>query len=152
MKNLNTLDIGYTKVVDLHPLQHLNKLKNANEIRIMDVSPLSNLTQLNFLDFRNNNITNADTLKHHQNFQKYEFSNQKVPTPDQLKFYDKILSVHSSQKQIRIIQAENRVSKFRKSLTHQKEQIKLKINEQNQVLNMKIQIWAQFIQNSYADQ
>ncbi|CAL6010461.1 leucine-rich_repeat domain-containing protein [Hexamita inflata] len=154
MKNLKTLDMYETKVVDLHPLQHLNKLENisANDTRIIDVSPLSKLTQLNSLDFRNSKITNVDTLKHHQNFSEYKFSDQKVPTPDELKFYNKIISVHNSHKQFRKIQAENRASKIRESMTHQKEYINLKIDEQIQVINMKIEIWAQFIQNSYADQ
>ncbi|CAL6035596.1 Hypothetical_protein [Hexamita inflata] len=97
-----------------------------------------------------NKITNKDTLKHHQNFSKYDFSDQEVPTIDELKFYNKILSVHSSHKQIRKIKAEKSVSKFRESMSHQKQCIKLKINEQIQVMNMKIEII--FSQNSYVDQ
>ncbi|CAL6010493.1 Conserved_hypothetical protein [Hexamita inflata] len=154
MKNLKTLDMYETKVVDLHPLQYLYKLENisADNASIIDVSPLSKLTQLKTLSFSFNKITNADTLKHHQNFSEYNQSDQEVPTPDELKFYNKIISVHSSHKQFRKIQAENRASKIKKQMTHQKEQFNLKINEQIQVINMKIEIWAQFIQNSYADQ
>ncbi|CAL6035538.1 leucine-rich_repeat domain-containing protein [Hexamita inflata] len=153
MKNLKTLDIDNTKVVDLHLLQFLNKLQkiNASYSCIIDVSPLSKLTLLKNLKFRNNKITNGETLKHRKNFSKYDLSNQQVPTADELKFYNKILSVHSSQKQItKLILAENRVSKFRESLTRQKQQIQLKINEQIQFMNMKIEII--FSQNSYADQ
>ncbi|CAL6054537.1 Hypothetical_protein [Hexamita inflata] len=67
-------------------------------------------------------------------------------------FYNKILSVHSSQKQIGKIQAENRISKFRESMTLYREYVNLQIKEQIRAVNMKIEIWAQFIQNSYADQ
>ncbi|CAL6025345.1 internalin [Hexamita inflata] len=151
MKNLKILYIGYTKVVDLHPLQHLYKLESisANETRIIDVSPLSNLTLLDKLYLDQYKI-NKQTLKHHKNFSKYSLSGQKDPTTDELKFYNKILSVHSSHKKIRKIQAENIVSKFRESMTRQKESIKLKINEQIHYMNMKIEIIFSHV--SYADQ
>ncbi|CAL6073704.1 leucine-rich_repeat domain-containing protein [Hexamita inflata] len=142
-----------TKVVDLHPLQYLYKLEEilAYHACIIDVSPLAKLTLLDSLDLSLNKITSADTLKHHYNFSEYEFSGQKVPTSDELKFYNKILSVHSSQKQIRkLILAENRASKFKESMTHQKEYIKLKINEQIQYMNKKIEII--FSQSYYTDQ
>ncbi|CAL6103176.1 Conserved_hypothetical protein [Hexamita inflata] len=152
--NLKTLEIANTKVVDLHPLQYLYKLEDISAYHtcIIDVSPLAKLTLLESLNFSFNKITNAETLKHHKNFSEYDFSHQEVPKPDELTFYSKILSVHSSHKQIRKIQAENRVSKFRESMTRQKEDIKLKINEQIRVMNQNIEIWAQFIQNSNADQ
>ncbi|CAL6023421.1 leucine-rich_repeat domain-containing protein [Hexamita inflata] len=152
MKNLKRLEMAFTQVVDLHPLQDLYKLQkiNAYDAFIIDVSPLSKFTQLKYLNFRNNKITNAKILEHHKNFSEYNFSNQNFPTPDELKFYNKILSVHSSHKQIRKIQNENRVSKFTESLSHQKEHIKLKLNEQIQVMNKKIEII--FSHNSYADQ
>ncbi|CAL6107825.1 Conserved_hypothetical protein [Hexamita inflata] len=152
MKNLITLNMAYTKVVDLHPLQYLYKLVeiSAFDACIIDVSPLSKLTQLKYLILANNKITNAKTLKHHKNFSEYDFSDQEVSTPDELMFYNKILYVHSSHKQIRKIQAENRVSKFRESITRQKEDIKFKMNEQIQFMNKKIEII--FSQNSYADQ
>ncbi|CAL6064260.1 Conserved_hypothetical protein [Hexamita inflata] len=119
MKNLKRLSIGYAKVIDLHPLQHLYKLESisAHSTCILDVSPLQKLTQLNSLNVSCNKITNTDTLQHHKNFSKYNFQNQEVPKTDELKFYSKILSVHSSHKQIvKLILAENRVSKFRKQL------------------------------------
>ncbi|CAL6023403.1 Conserved_hypothetical protein [Hexamita inflata] len=152
MKNLITLQMVNTQVVDLHPLQHLYKLEDifASYSCIIDVSPLSTLTQLNYLNFRNNKITNAETLEHHKNFSKYSVQGQNFPTPDELKFYNKRLSVHSSQKQIRKIQNENRASKFRESMTHRKEQFNLKINEQIQYMNRKIEII--FSHNSNADQ
>ncbi|CAL6023339.1 LPXTG_cell wall anchor domain-containing protein [Hexamita inflata] len=142
-----------TKVVDLHLLQHLYKLVYicADNTCIIDVSPLSKLTQINQLSLTHNQITNAETLKHHKNFAKYHLSDQQVPTADELKFYNKILSVHSSCKQItKLILAEKSVSKFRELMTHQKEYIKLKINEQVQVMNKKIEII--FSQNYYTDQ
>ncbi|CAL6032610.1 leucine-rich_repeat domain-containing protein [Hexamita inflata] len=154
MKKLKALDISYTKVVDLHPLQYLYRLERISAYCscVIDISPLSKLAQLIFLDFRQNQITNAQTLKHHKNFSEYYLQNQKVPTTDKLKFYNKILSVHSSHEQIRKIQVENKVSKFRESMTLYREQIKLQINEQIRAVNTKIEIWTQFIQNSEADQ
>ncbi|CAL6065010.1 leucine-rich_repeat domain-containing protein [Hexamita inflata] len=154
LKNLKTLIIAKTQVVDLHPLQYLYQLESiyAYDACIIDVSPLSKLTQLKDLDFRKNKITNAETLKHHKNISEYDFSNQQVPTTDELKLYSKILSVHSSQKQIKKIQAENRTSKFKESMTHLQKQINYKINEQTRSMNKKIEIWVQFIQNSKADQ
>ncbi|CAL6041096.1 leucine-rich_repeat domain-containing protein [Hexamita inflata] len=154
MKNLKALNMAYTKVVDLHPLQYLYKLVEiyTYDACIIDISPLTKLTLLESLNFRFNKITNADTFQHHKIFSEYDFSHQKVPTPDELTFYSKILSVHSSHKQIRKIQAENRVSKFRESMNRQKEDIKVKIYEQIRAVNQKIEIWAQFIQNSNADQ
>ncbi|CAL6017484.1 leucine-rich_repeat domain-containing protein [Hexamita inflata] len=154
MKNLNKLEMYLTKVVDLHPLQYLYRLERISvyDACIIDVSPLSKLTQLKELNFNCNKITNKDTLKHHQNFSKYAVSNQKVPTTDELKFYYKILSIHSSHEQIRKIQAENKISKIRESMTRYRESIILNINEQIRVENMKIEIWAQFIQSSEADQ
>ncbi|CAL6092362.1 leucine-rich_repeat domain-containing protein [Hexamita inflata] len=154
MINLKALSMAYTKVVDLHPLQYLYKLDQiySKNACIIDVSPLAKLTLLESVEFRFNKITNAETLKHHKNFSEYDFSDQKVLKPDELMFYNKILSVHSFHKQIRKIQVENRVSKFRESMTRQKEFINLKIYEQIHAVNQKIEIWAQFIQNSNADQ
>ncbi|CAL6061447.1 leucine-rich_repeat domain-containing protein [Hexamita inflata] len=158
MKNLKTLNMTNTKVVDLHPLQYLYKLVeiSAYEACIIDVSPLTKLTLLESVEFGFNKITNvklltnADTFQHHKIFSEYDFSHQKVPTPDELTFYNKILNAHSSHNQIRRIQAENRVSRFRESMTRQKEDINLKIYEQIQFMNKKIEII--FSQNSFADQ
>ncbi|CAL6078692.1 leucine-rich_repeat domain-containing protein [Hexamita inflata] len=125
MKNLQTLNMDDTKVVDLYPLQNLYQLQyiSAYDACIIDITPLSKLTQLDSLNFRNNKITNKDTLQHHNNFSEYRLHDQEVPTTDELKFYNKILSVHSSHEQIRKIQAENKISKFRESMTRQKEGI-----------------------------
>ncbi|CAL5984199.1 Hypothetical_protein [Hexamita inflata] len=112
----------------------------------IEVSLIINLT------LNNNKINNRDTLQHHPNFSKYNLSDQQVPSDVELMFYSKILKVHSSHKQIRKIQVENRASKFRESMTRQREYITLKIKEQILAVNMKIEIWAQFIQNSNADQ
>ncbi|CAL6054186.1 leucine-rich_repeat domain-containing protein [Hexamita inflata] len=153
-KNLKRLEMQTTKVVDLHPLQYLYRLEkiSAYNACIIDVSPLSKLTQLQYLTLNNNKINNRDTLQHHPNFSEYDFSDQQVPTTDELKFYNKILQVQSSHKYIRKIQDKNRISKFRESMTRQREYVNLQINEQIRVVNMKIEIWAQFIQNSDADQ
>ncbi|CAL5970228.1 leucine-rich_repeat domain-containing protein [Hexamita inflata] len=121
LKYLKILSIDDTKVVDLHPLQYLYQLESisAYGAYIIDVSPLSNLTQLNSLILNNNKITNGETLKHHQNFSKYDFSDQihqQIPTTDELKFYNKILKVHSSHKQIRKIMNDKKITKFKTSL------------------------------------
>ncbi|CAL6093421.1 leucine-rich_repeat domain-containing protein [Hexamita inflata] len=155
MKNLKILDMNCAKVIDLHPLQLLYKLEyiSGHSTCIIDVSPLAGLIQLDIIYLNNNKITNADSLKHHMNYSEYRLSNQQVPTPDELTFYSKILSVHNSQKQIqKLILAENRASKFQESMTHQKEQIKIQINQHIRVMNKKIEIWAQFIQNSNTNQ
>ncbi|CAL6021887.1 leucine-rich_repeat domain-containing protein [Hexamita inflata] len=154
MKNLKTLEMANTKVVDLHPLQYLYRLQiiSAYDACIIDVSPLSKLTLLKDLSIWGNKITNVYTLKHHKNFSEYEFQDQQVPTADELKLYNKILSVHSSHEQIKKIQDKNRISKFRESMTRQREYVKLQINKQIRAVNTKIEIWAQFIQNSNADQ
>ncbi|CAL6004990.1 leucine-rich_repeat domain-containing protein [Hexamita inflata] len=150
MKNLKTLDMFLTKVVDIHPLQHLNKLEiiSAYDACIMDVSPLSKLTQLKSVTFSGNKIANAETLKHHQKFSKNEFQDQKVPTTDELMFYNKILKVHSSHLQNRKIQNENSVSKFRVSLASKKNYISAMLNNQIMMMSQELNLLVQFIQNS----
>ncbi|CAL6103779.1 leucine-rich_repeat domain-containing protein [Hexamita inflata] len=106
MKNLRLLSIDNTQVIDLHPLQYLYRLEVicADNSCIIDISPLSNWhAQLKFLTLINNKITNEETLKHHQNFSEYYFSDQQVPSDIELNFYNKILSVYNSYKQIRTI-------------------------------------------------
>ncbi|CAL5971258.1 Conserved_hypothetical protein [Hexamita inflata] len=149
MKNLNTLYMQETKVVDLHPLQNLYKLEFicAHDTCIIDVSPLSKLTQLKQISFSDNYITNADTLKH-KNFSEQDFSDQQVPTTDELKFYNKILKVHSSHKQIRIIQYEKSVSKFRASLASKKNYVSAMLNNQIMMMNKEVGMFMQFVQNS----
>ncbi|CAL6070728.1 leucine-rich_repeat domain-containing protein [Hexamita inflata] len=145
--NLKTFYMDHTKVVDLHPLQHLRKLEyiSASYACIIDVSPLSKLTQLNFLYFWNNKITNRETLKHHQNFLKYNILEQKVPTTEGLKFYSKILSVHSSHQQIKKIMNDN---KFRTSLAQKKNYISIMLNNQIQTMNKQVDMLIQIVQNS----
>ncbi|CAL6014954.1 Conserved_hypothetical protein [Hexamita inflata] len=151
LKNLKMLEIANTQVIDLHPLQHLYKLEQiyAYGTRIMDVSPLSNLA-LDSLIICFYKIINAETLKHHKNFSEYDLSGQEVPATDVIKFYNKILAVHSSYQQIKKLIAENRIPKFLDSMSHQREYINLKINQQIQFMNKKIEII--FSQNSYTDQ
>ncbi|CAL6035588.1 Internalin-A_precursor [Hexamita inflata] len=150
MKNLKALYMDNTQVVDLHPLQHLQELEDiyASETRIIDVSPLSKLTQLNYLDFGCNKISNADTLKHHKNFSKYDFSDQEVPSTDELQLYNKILKVHSSHKQIRIIQYEKSVPKFKASLASKKNYVSTMLNNQIKMMNKEVGMLVQFIKNS----
>ncbi|CAL6105530.1 leucine-rich_repeat domain-containing protein [Hexamita inflata] len=151
LKNLKILYMYQTQVIDLHPLQRLYQLQCifANDTCIIDVSPFSKLTQLLDLSIWNSNITNTETLKHHNNYSKYRMAFQKVPTTGELKFYNKILSVHRSYKQIRKIQAENRISKFKELMTHQKQYINVKINEQIRVINKKIEIIFSHISIAY---
>ncbi|CAL5971812.1 Hypothetical_protein [Hexamita inflata] len=108
--------------------------------------PLTN-GQHCFQDNTQSRIQCVNTLEHHKNFSKYDFEFQRVPTTDELTFYNKILSVHSSHRQIKI--QLNKISKFRETMT-QKEHIKFKINEIIQVMNKKIEII--FSQNYYTDQ
>ncbi|CAL6002056.1 leucine-rich_repeat domain-containing protein [Hexamita inflata] len=153
LKNLKSLQIAKTQVVDLHPLQHLNKLEIifAPYSCIIDVSPLSKLTQLYSLDFSFNKINNAETLKHHQEFVEYKFQGQEVPTTDELTFYIKILSVHSSHKQIRKIQNEKSVPKFRASLASKKNYISVMLDNQIMKMSQELNLQVQFIQNSFLD-
>ncbi|CAL6035612.1 leucine-rich_repeat domain-containing protein [Hexamita inflata] len=151
MKNLKTLNMANTQVVDLHPLQNSYKLEQiyAYDACIMDVSPLSKLTKLDSLDFRNNQIINVDTtLTHHKNFSQYNFSNQKVSTADEIKFYNKILKVHSSHQQIRKIQNEKCVCKFRTSLASKKNYVSAMLNNQIMMMNKELNLFMQFIHNS----
>ncbi|CAL6097371.1 Conserved_hypothetical protein [Hexamita inflata] len=144
MKNLKALNMFDTQVIDLHPLQHLCKLErlSSDYACIIDVSPLSRLTQLKTVSLNNNKI-NIDALKILlKNIllftQECSFSEQQVPTTEDLKFYNKILSVHTSYKQIKT--AEGRISKFRERTIYQKQYLILKINGQIQIMNHKIQI------------
>ncbi|CAL6005889.1 leucine-rich_repeat domain-containing protein [Hexamita inflata] len=142
----------FSSVIDLHPLQHLYKLESisAQSTRIMDVSPLSNLTQLNDLMFENNRIINIEPLMHHKNFSKYEFSDQRIQTPYELKFYTKILKVHSSHKQMRKVLYQN--EKFRTSLTQKKERYSVILKKQIQNIHTQLELLAQFIQNYTSQQ
>ncbi|CAL6067073.1 Conserved_hypothetical protein [Hexamita inflata] len=151
MKNLQTLDMANTAVIDLHPLQHLYQLQrlSSDNAHVIDVSPLSDLTQLDNVSFISNQISNVDVLKQHNNYQKFRFSSQKIPTTNGLIFYNKILSVHNSQKQIKKLVQENRISQFRGSMIHH-EYIKIKINKQNKVMIQKIELI--FSQDSQTDQ
>ncbi|CAL6006147.1 leucine-rich_repeat domain-containing protein [Hexamita inflata] len=150
MKNLKTLFMADTKVVDLHPLQHLNQLGyiSAPHTCIIDVSPLSNLTKLYYLNLSDSKIINADILKCHNNYtRKYHFLFLKVPTIDELLFYNKILKVHSSQKQIRKIQNDKRVPKFRASLASKKNYVLATLNNQIMAISTELNLFAQLIQN-----
>ncbi|CAL5983991.1 Conserved_hypothetical protein [Hexamita inflata] len=150
MINLNTLFMAETKVDDLHPLQYLYKLENISAYRacIIDVSPLSDLTQLQKLTICQNKITNLDTIKHHNYFSKFNVSGQKVPTTNELKFYNKILKIHSSHKQIRTIQIQNRIQKFRISLTQKKNTMETIIDNYARKMNTQLEILFYFIESS----
>ncbi|CAL6086735.1 leucine-rich_repeat domain-containing protein [Hexamita inflata] len=142
--------MNYTQVIDLHPLQHLYQLQciYANYACIIDVFPLSKLIQLNFLKFSNNKINSVETLKHHENFSEYDFSDQQVPTPDELKFYKKILKVHRSHKQIRNIMNDNKITKLRTSLTFKKNAVETIIDNYARKMNTQLELFAYFIQSS----
>ncbi|CAL6082409.1 Hypothetical_protein [Hexamita inflata] len=112
----------------------------------MDVSPLSNLTQLNDLLFENNRIINIEPLMHHKNFPKYDFSDQRIQTAYELKFYNKILKVHNSHKQIRKNIICNK--KIRTSLIQKKERYSMMLNNQIQNIHTQLEPLAIFIQNS----
>ncbi|CAL6054224.1 leucine-rich_repeat-containing protein [Hexamita inflata] len=160
MRNLKDLEMLYTQVIDLHPLQYLYQLENVSAFhaRIIDISPLSNLVKLQSLAFSNNKITNIEPLIHHKNFRqtyendekspKYNLKDQIAPTTDELAFYNKILSVHSSHKQIRKLLYQNNISKFRASLTQKKNYVSAIFNNQIMMMNKEVDMLMQFIQNS----
>ncbi|CAL5970287.1 leucine-rich_repeat domain-containing protein [Hexamita inflata] len=150
LKYLKTLIIDDTGVVDLHPLQYLYQLEciSAFDACIIDVSPLSNLTKINNLILNDNKITNGETLKHHSNFSKYNLLNQQIPTTNELKFYNKILKVHSSHKQIRKIMNEIKLVKFRTSLAQKQNYISTMLNNQIQTMNKQVNMLIQLVQNS----
>ncbi|CAL6008630.1 leucine-rich_repeat domain-containing protein [Hexamita inflata] len=153
MKNLKTLEMENTLVIDLRPLQFLYKLEfiSAHHSCIIDVSPLPNLTLLVFLSLKNNKITNEDSLKHHKNFSNFQFSKQNAPTTDELRFYSKILKVHSSHKQIRKILNKNNTSQSRTLLASKKNYVYVIMQNQIMAMSKVLNLLAQFIQNSYSD-
>ncbi|CAL5971145.1 TIR_domain-containing protein [Hexamita inflata] len=146
----NPVYMDNTKAVDLHPLQQLYQLEyiSAHDACIIDVSPLSKLTQLNFLKFSNNKINNAETLKHHKKFSEYDLLDQQVPTPGELKFYNKILSAHSSHKQIRNIVNDNKITMFRTSLILKKNAVSTGFDHYARKMNTQLELLAYFIQSS----
>ncbi|CAL6035446.1 Leucine-rich_repeat domain superfamily [Hexamita inflata] len=168
MKDLKDLELQSTQVIDLHPLQYLNKLERIciSYANVIDVTPLSNLTLLDCLFLIGNKIQSFDCLSHHKYYQKpksleelqieieeeqeenenadyeekYSLDFQNDPTDEELKFYNKILSVHSSHKQIRKIKSENKRQKFRTSLTLQKNYVSVMLNNQIMRMNKQLEI------------
>ncbi|CAL6008612.1 leucine_Rich Repeat (LRR)-containing protein [Hexamita inflata] len=158
MKNLKSLTMSTVNVIDLHPLQYLYKLEYVRipHAQVIDVSPISNLPNIKQLSLMYNKIQNWDPIKHHKNFSKlmdedrqeyYELVNQTVPLPDEIKFYDKIMSVHSSHKLIRQIMNQNRKLKFRTSLTQTKSCFSAVLNNQIMTMNLQLEMLVKFIQN-----
>ncbi|CAL6001527.1 fibronectin_type III domain-containing protein [Hexamita inflata] len=159
MKDLETLYAWQTEIVDLHPLQYLHSLVhiNLNESKVIDVTPLKNLN-LDELFIGANRVQSFLPIQHHKNFYCYEpindefdprysLTGQEVPTVEELKFYNKILSVHSSYKQIREIKNENKITKFRNSLAQNKSYVSVMLNNQIMKMNKEVDILVRFIQN-----
>ncbi|CAL6035652.1 Hypothetical_protein [Hexamita inflata] len=100
-----------------------------------------------------------EPLMHHKNFHqtyendekspKFNLKDQTAPTTDELAFYNKILSVHSSHKQIRKLLYENNISKFRASLTQKKNYVSAIFNYQIMMMNKEVDMLTQFIQKFY---
>ncbi|CAL6001777.1 leucine-rich_repeat domain-containing protein [Hexamita inflata] len=151
MKNLKTLDMFKTKVTDLHPLQFLHNLESISAFRasIIDVTPLSDLPKLNYLILNTNKIIN-NPLLHLNNYHKYDISDQMKPSADELKFYSKILKVHSSHKQIRTILNQNRIKKFKTQLFENKNVVETMFFNCIRKMNIQLEILAYFIQGSIA--
>ncbi|CAL6051645.1 leucine-rich_repeat domain-containing protein [Hexamita inflata] len=149
MKNIKTLDMFKTKVIDLHPLQFLYNLESVSAFRacIIDVTPLSDLPKLNYLSLNTNKIIN-NPLMHLTNYHKYDLSDQKEPSADELKFYNKILKVHSSHKQIRTIQNQNRIKKLRTFLFENKNDVETMFLDYDRKMNTQLKLLAYFIQGS----
>ncbi|CAL6023345.1 Conserved_hypothetical protein [Hexamita inflata] len=160
MKDLETLYAWQTEIVDLHPLQYLHSLVhiNLNESKVIDVTPLKNL-DLDELFIGANRVQSFLPIQHHKNFYcnepindefdpKYSLTDQEVPTDEELKFYNKILSVHSSQKQIREIKNENRITKFRTSFELKRSYVSVMLNNQIMTMNTQLEILVQFMQKT----
>ncbi|CAL6023359.1 leucine-rich_repeat domain-containing protein [Hexamita inflata] len=174
MKNLQRLELQNTNVIDLHPLQYLYQLEHVliTHSFVVDVAPLSSLIQLDTLILNNNKILNFDSLRHHDNYpqpiniqneeddlnepinedeeQKYFFDNQIIPTTKELKFYNNVLQIHCSHKQIRKIRIANKCQKFRDLQTLNQDFILLMFNNQIIQMNKEINLLLELIRNSYS--
>ncbi|CAL6023381.1 Hypothetical_protein [Hexamita inflata] len=158
MSDLQTLYAWQTNIIDLHPLQHLYCLVHItlNESKVID-SPLKNL-DLDEFYICANKIQNFLPIQHHKNFpidtqdesdeeQPYDICVQQIPTTEELKFYNKILSVHTSHKQTREIKNENRITKFRVSFELKKSYVSVMLNNQIMKMNKEVDILVRFIQH-----
>ncbi|CAL6023379.1 Hypothetical_protein [Hexamita inflata] len=153
------MHVVQTNVVDIHPLQYLHNLKIIYliEAQVIDVTPLKHL-KLYELALCCNKIQDFLPIQHHKNFYynepiynesdpRYALTGQEVPTNEELKFYNKILSVHTSHKQTREIKNENRITKFRNSLTQKKSYVSVMLNNQIMKMNKEVDILVRFIQH-----
>ncbi|CAL6052103.1 Hypothetical_protein [Hexamita inflata] len=77
---------------------------------------------------------------HLTNYHKYDLSDQKEPSADELKFYNKILKVHSSHKQIRTIQNQNRIKKLRTFLFENKNDVETMFLDYDRKMNTQLKI------------
>ncbi|CAL6005556.1 Conserved_hypothetical protein [Hexamita inflata] len=150
LKNLKNLNMNDTRVIDLHPLQHLFKLEQIelNHAYVQDVSPLSKLTALYKLEIRQNYISNWNPIRHHKRYYNYSTENQDTPSEKQRKLYNKILSVHNSQKYIEKLQ---NVKAFRISLLQKRQYVSAVLYNHMQVMNQEVNMFLQFIKTDYFD-
>ncbi|CAL6001469.1 Hypothetical_protein [Hexamita inflata] len=86
-----------------------------------------------------------------ENDQQYQIENQQVPLVEELTFYNKILKVHYSHKQIRKIKSN--VSKYKTYLAQKKQSYPIMLNSQILNMNKEVELLVKFIQysNSYMD-
>ncbi|CAL6036966.1 Conserved_hypothetical protein [Hexamita inflata] len=153
VKNLKQLIMSYISVIDLHPLQYLHQLEHLQitNTKVVDVAPLSSLTLISQMLLVHNKIRSFDPVKHHKCFTDYSMGYQTKPTAQELKFYNKILSVHSSHKQIRKIMNDNKIAKFKTYLAQKENYISIMLNKQIQILNKQLEMLIQVVQFSYLD-
>ncbi|CAL6054286.1 leucine-rich_repeat domain-containing protein [Hexamita inflata] len=157
LKNLNSLNIQDTQVVDLHPLQYLFQLLELyTSHSVIDVTPLRNLVNLDSLDVQFNKIQDFSPIMLHKNYQlnedddnqKYYLSDQAIPTPLEVRFYNKILGIYKSQNRFRQISNGNKMQKFNETFTDTRKTVTMSLNNVIGSLNKQTELLMQFISNS----
>ncbi|CAL6075485.1 leucine-rich_repeat domain-containing protein [Hexamita inflata] len=145
MKKLKSLYMYHTLVVGLLPLQYLQtrvflKYIFASYSCVIDISPLLV------------NLIQRIVFLGQQNYCRYtqaslQFLDFQVSTPE-LKFYSKILKVHSSHKQIRNIMNDNKITKLRTSLTLKKNAVSTVFDNCARKMNTQLELLSYFLQSS----
>ncbi|CAL5984205.1 leucine-rich_repeat domain-containing protein [Hexamita inflata] len=156
---LQKVAITNAHIIDVSPLARLtqlkklqlkgNKIQNFNPIKHHKQFPNQISVQLfNSEDEGEEEswLTNED--EEDEKREEYDLSKQKLPTVTELKFYNKILKVHSTHRKIRKIQNKNKIQKFRISLTLKKNCISTMLNNQIMIMSNELDLLVQFIQNS----
>ncbi|CAL6024757.1 leucine-rich_repeat domain-containing protein [Hexamita inflata] len=96
--SLKALNFNNNSVIDLNPLRNLKVLQvlSCHSNQIIDVGPLK-CHQFKCLDISNNYIKNVKQIQHHNYFEYYEIEDQKTPTKDQVRQFNKIQAINNFQ-------------------------------------------------------